>query len=49
MVLALRYPGGSYVDGGALPTRARLVLAASWLALLFYLSIVFILTAGWLY
>lgn len=49
VVLALRYPGGSYLDGGALSTKARLVLAASWLAMLFYLSIVFILAAGWLY
>lgn len=49
VVLALRYPGGSYVDGGALPAGARLVLAAGWLAMLVYLSIVFTLAAGWLY
>lgn len=49
VVLALRYPGGSYLDGGTLFVRARLVLAASWLAMLFYLSVVFVLTAGWLY
>lgn len=48
-VLALRYPGRSYLDGGALPAAARLVLAAGWLAMLFYLSIVFTLAAGWLY
>ncbi len=48
VVLRLRYPGRWQRDQGALPTRARLVIAATWFALVAYLSVVFFLTAGWL-
>jgi len=48
IVLRLRYPGRWQRDQGALPTRARLVIAGAWFALVAYLSVVFFLTAGWL-
>jgi len=48
VVLRLRYPGGWQRDRGALPTRARLVIAGAWLTLVAYLSVVLFLTAGWL-
>jgi hypothetical protein len=48
VVLRLRYPGRWQRDQGALPTRARLVIAAAWFTLVAYLSVVFFLTAGWL-
>jgi hypothetical protein len=48
VVLRLRYPGRWQRDQGALPTRARLVIAAAWFTLVAYLSLVFFLTAGWL-
>jgi len=48
VVLRLRYPGRWQRDQGALPTRARLVIAAAWFMLVAYLSVVFFLTAGWL-
>ena len=48
VVLRLRYPGRWQRDQGALPTRARLVIAGAWFALVAYLSVVFFLTAGWL-
>jgi len=48
VVLRLRYPGRWQRDQGALPTRARLVIAAAWFTLVAYLSLVFFLTTGWL-
>jgi len=48
VVLRLRYPGRWQRDLGALPTRARLVIAGAWLTLVAYLSMVLFLTAGWL-
>jgi len=48
VVLRLRYPGRWQRDQGALPTRARLVIAVAWLTLTAYLSVVFFLAAGWL-
>jgi hypothetical protein len=48
VVLRLRYPGRWQRDQGALPTRARLVIAGAWLTLVAYLSVVLFLTAGWL-
>jgi hypothetical protein len=48
VVLRLRYPGHRPPDLGGLTGRARLVIAGSWLALVAYLSVVFVLTAGWL-
>ena len=48
VVLRLRYPGRWQRDLGALPTRARLVIAGAWLSLVAYLSMVLFLTAGWL-
>lgn len=47
VVLRLRYPGRRH-NQGALTSRARLVIAAAWLTLVAYLSLVFFLTAGWL-
>jgi hypothetical protein len=48
VVLRLRYPGRWQRDQGALPARARLVIAAAWFTLVAYLSLVFFLTTGWL-
>jgi hypothetical protein len=48
VVLRLRYPGQWQRDQGALPTRARLILAGAWFTLVAYLCLVFFLTAGWL-
>jgi len=48
VVLRLRYPGRWQRDQGALPTRARLVIAGAWFTLVAYLSLVFFVTTGWL-
>jgi hypothetical protein len=48
VVLRLRYPGRWQRDQGALPTRARLVIAGAWFTLVAYLSLVFLLAAGWI-
>jgi len=48
VVLRLRYPGRWQRDQGALPGRARLLIAWAWLTLVAYLAFVFFLTTGWL-
>jgi polyketide cyclase/dehydrase/lipid transport protein len=48
VVLRMRQPGRFLLDGGGLPARARLVIAGSWLALVAYLWVLLVLTAGWL-
>jgi hypothetical protein len=46
VVLRFRYPGRWHRDQGALPARARLVIAGAWLTLVAYLCVVLFLTAG---